>query len=110
MVDRMGNVLVMMDGAPSSGFDWVNILVPMLLVGTVWYLVVLRPQQAEQSARESMLAAIAKGDEIVTSGGIFGKVLEVQADVMTIEIGERTKIRVERSAVARKIGAPAPQQ
>lgn len=110
MVDGIRNVLVMRDAAPSPGFDWVQFIVPMLLVGTVWYLIVLRPQQGEQAARESMLASIAKGDEVVTSGGIFGEVLEVQADVLTIEIGERTKIRVERSAVSRKVGAPAPQK
>lgn len=97
-----GDVLKVLDGAGGGGMDVLSLLVPFAIFFTVWYVIVLRPQQQEKDQRETMLSALVVGDEIVTAGGLYGRVVEVQGDVLTVELAASVSVRIERSAVARK--------
>ena len=88
MVDREG-------GAGSTIF-----MVQMLLIFAIFYFLMIRPQAKERRKHEGMLKSLKKGDEIVTSGGIIGKVVHVDENRLTVRTGENTRITVDRGKVA----------
>ena len=61
-------------------------LVPMLLIFLIFYFLLIRPQQRQQREQETLLKGIEKGDDVVTAGGLHGKVIGVTDDVLTLEI------------------------
>jgi preprotein translocase subunit YajC len=75
-------------------------LVQMVAIFAIFYFLLLRPQAKERSRVEDMLASIKKGDEIVTNGGIIGKVVHVEEKRLTIKTGENTRLTVDRGRVA----------
>lgn len=99
------DILVAFDAAP--GTDIVGMVLPLLIMGTIFYFLVLRPQQQERAKVDAMLAAIVKDDEIVTTGGLHGKVVAIDGEVLVVEISEKTRVRIDRSAVSRKGGVDA---
>ena len=79
-------------------------LVPIVLMMVIFYALVLRPQQKRQRDLEQALKAIEKNDNVVTAGGLHGKVVGITDDVLTIEIaalkgGERVRVKVARAKV-----------
>ena len=81
-----------------------SILTPMMLIGLIFfYFMLIRPQQQKQKKMEKMVKAIDKGDNVVTSGGLHGKVTGVTDDVLTLDIGgvkgERIKVKVARARI-----------
>lgn len=72
---------------------------PMIVVFAIFYFLIIRPQQKREKERRDMLSSIVSGDEIVTVGGIFGKVLNVKDDIVTLDVGDKIKIKVTRSAI-----------
>ena len=85
---------------------------PLILMFAIFYFLLIRPQQKKAKAHKEMLAAIAKGDTVITQGGLQGKVTGVTDDFLTIEIAEKVRVKVSRGFVSAKIGAqqPAPVQ
>lgn len=85
---------------------------PLVMIGLVFFFVILRPQQRERQRQEEMLKAIKKNDRVVTSGGIFGVVTSVatESGEVTIRVDEKndTKIRMQLSAIARVLGDESP--
>jgi preprotein translocase subunit YajC len=79
-------------------------LLPMIVVFAIFYFLVIRPQQRRQRKvqqdREAMLGALKTGDKVVTSGGIYGTIVAVRDDTVTLRIAEKVNIEVLRSAVA----------
>lgn len=84
-------------------------LLPILLIIPIFYFLIIRPQQKRTKNHQNMLAAITRGDTIVTSGGLVGKVLRVKDDnELEVELSENVKVRVVRSMVADVRTKPAP--
>lgn len=77
----------------------------MTAVILIFYFLLIRPQRKEQARQKEMIAAIGKGDEVVTTGGIIGTVIRAEEDRLIIKTGGETKITIERSRIARKITA-----
>ncbi len=77
----------------------------MTAVVLIFYFLLIRPQRKERERQKEMIAAIAKGDEIVTNGGIIGTVIRAEEDRLIIKTGGESKITLERSHVARKVSA-----
>jgi preprotein translocase subunit YajC len=75
-------------------------LVPMVLIFGVMYLVVLRPQMRKQKDVQKMLSELKKGDDVVTTGGIVGRISGIKDDEITLQVQEGVRLRVLRSAVA----------
>jgi preprotein translocase subunit YajC len=73
---------------------------PIILIFVVFYFLLIMPQQKKAKEHKAMLEAIDKGDEVVTTGGIHGKVVGVAENVLTIEIAEKVKIKVSREYIA----------
>jgi preprotein translocase subunit YajC len=69
------------------------------LIFAVFYFILIRPAQKQQKQKEAMLAALKKGDRVVTSGGIYGTISGVEDQSVQLRIAENVKIRVARSAI-----------
>jgi preprotein translocase subunit YajC len=80
----------------------------MILVLAVFYFIVMLPARKQQKKKEAMLAALKKGDRVVTSGGIYGTVAGVEDQAVMLKVAENVKIRVAKSAIAGLAG-PAAQ-
>jgi len=81
-------------------------MVQMMLIFVIFYFLLIRPQAKDRQRHEAMLAGVKKGDEIVTNGGIIGKVVHVEEKRLTLRTGENTRITVDRSRIA---GILSPQ-
>lgn len=75
-------------------------MLPFILVIVVMFYLMSRSQKKEQKRRQEMLAALKKGDEVLTAGGIFGKVAEIKEDRIFIEIADNVKISVTQNAIS----------
>jgi preprotein translocase subunit YajC len=73
---------------------------PLVLMFVVMYFLMIRPQQKRAKEQKSMMDALAKGDEVITSGGILGKVSKVTDAYVTVEIAANTDIVVQKSSIS----------
>jgi preprotein translocase subunit YajC len=71
----------------------------MVLIFAIFYFLLLRPQAKERKRHEEMLTALKKGDEIVTNGGIIGKVVHIDEKRLTLKTGENTRLTVDRGRI-----------
>jgi len=76
---------------------------PILLIGAVFYFLLIRPQQRKQKAARELTQSIDVGDEIVTIGGLYGVVTELDDDSVLLTVAPGTELRFLRSAIARKL-------
>ncbi|MFA9274611.1 MAG: preprotein translocase subunit YajC [Candidatus Aquirickettsiella gammari] len=72
---------------------------PIILMFVVLYFVMIRPQMKRQKEQKSMLDALAKGDEVITAGGIAGKVTKVTESFVSVEVSNGVEIQIQKSAV-----------
>ena len=93
-------LVVELQAGGGSPFD---LLVPMMAVLAIFYIFLIRPQQRRQKEHEEMQKTVAKGDEIVTTGGLHGVVTGAADETLTIEIahikGEKIRVKVDRTKV-----------
>jgi preprotein translocase subunit YajC len=94
--------LVPLQAQPDGGSPF-GAFVPIILITGIFYLLLIRPQQKKQKKLEAMIKAVGKGDNVVTTGGLHGKVIGVTDDVLTLDIGgvkgERIKVKVARGRI-----------
>jgi preprotein translocase subunit YajC len=99
--------------SPAGGMgELVNLLVPMLMVFVIFYFFMIRPQQQRMKQHRATIDAIRRGDTVITSGGIVGKVTKVKDDgEIEVEIAENTRVRVIKGTIAevRVKGEPAKE-
>ena len=83
-------------------------LLPLVLIVVVMYFLMIRPQRKRQKEHQSMVAALKSGDEVVTSGGLYGTVagIDEKGQTLWIKIAGDVKVKVERVAIARVINEP----
>ena len=74
--------------------------IPLILIFLIFYFLLIRPQQKKQKEHKVLLDSIQRGDEILSSGGILGKVIKVDNDKLTVEIAKGVNVTVIRSTVA----------
>jgi preprotein translocase subunit YajC len=77
----------------------------IIVLFAVFYFLLIRPQQKRAKEHKNMIQALSKGDEVVTQGGLLGRVREIGDGFLTVEIAEDTHVKVQRSA----IGAIVPK-
>jgi preprotein translocase subunit YajC len=74
--------------------------VPLVIIFVVFYFLLIRPQSKRAKEHRNMVSALQKGDEIVTNGGVLGRITATDEAFITIEIAENVEVRVQRHAVA----------
>lgn len=91
--------------AAGGGSQWMSFL-PLILLFVVFYFLLIRPQQKRAKQQKQFLENLKKGDDVVTSGGLYGKITGLTDSTVTIEIAEKVRVKIAKSAVAQH----APQQ
>lgn len=87
-------------GQPGQESNPLLNLLPLLLMGVVFYFFLIRPQSKRRKEREAQISKVEKGDKIVTSSGIHGKVTQVEDSTILVEVADNMKIRFEKSAIS----------
>jgi len=87
-------------GEAASQSPFFQFIPLVLILGVFWFLII-RPQQKKQKEHVSMVDSLRKGDKVITNGGIFGTIVKVGDDRITLEIASKVQIQIERQQVAR---------
>lgn len=94
----MYNLLLSMPAQEGAQNPWMS-LMPFLLIIVVFYFFMIRPQMKRQKELRKYRENLKKGDKIVTTGGIYGKVSEIKEDRVIVEIAEGVRIAIDKAAV-----------
>jgi len=87
----------------TGGMDFTQLLFP-IAIGLVVYFFMIRPQQKRAADAKTFRQTLAKGSRIVTIGGLHGLVVDLTEDTVVVEVDRGTKLRFDRSAIAREVG------
>ncbi|MGY0556451.1 MULTISPECIES: preprotein translocase subunit YajC [unclassified Lysobacter] len=85
--------------APAAGGFGMSLLFPILLIGVMYFLMI-RPQMKRAKEHKAMLGQLAKGDEVLTNGGMAGVVTELGENFITVEVADNVRIRVQKGSIA----------
>lgn len=85
-----------------AGFDIMQFL-PMIVIFVLFWFLLVRPQQKRMKEQQKMLSEIQKGDEVVTQGGMIGRVTKATEQYLTLEIADKVEVSIQRGAVAAKL-------
>ncbi|MEM0949033.1 MAG: preprotein translocase subunit YajC [Pseudomonadota bacterium] len=97
--------------AAGGGAGALGSFIPLILIFAIMYFLLIRPQQKKVKEHNAMVAALRRGDQIVTQGGLIGKVTKVKdddANEIEVELAEGVKVRVVRSTVAQVLSKTEP--
>lgn len=98
------------DAAPAAGNPLAP-FIPLVIIFGIFYFLLIRPQQKKQKAHVAMLNNIQAGDEVMTGGGIYGKVTKVlENNTFIVEIANGVSIKVAKNGIAQKVTAEAAQE
>jgi len=87
-------------GAPAPGGSPYSFMFMMVAFVVIFYFMLIRPQQKKAKEHQAMLTKLASGDEIVTTGGMLGKVIEVGDSFITLEVADGVRVKVQKFQVA----------
>lgn len=96
-------LMSLIQAAPAAGGGTMQLLLglaPWLLIFGIFYLLMIRPQQRQVKAHRDAISAVKKGDEVITGGGIRGRVTKVTEDEAEVEIAQGVKVRVVKSTIS----------
>jgi preprotein translocase subunit YajC len=101
----MIEILAQSSDGTSSGGSLLSLLFPLVLLGGVFYFLLLRPNRTRQRQQQSLLESLKVGDEVMTAGGIFGtlKAIDQVDDTVTVEIAPGTEVRMLRRGIAQRL-------
>lgn len=86
-------------GAAPGGDQYITIIIFVVLIAFFWFFLI-RPQQKKQKEHQKMLAGIGKGDEVITSGGILGRIKDLDDQFVTLEVAPGVDHRIQRHAIS----------
>jgi len=86
-------------GPAQEGQNPLMSFLPLILVFVVFYFFMIRPQVKKQKELSTYRSALGKGDKVITTGGVYGKVVEVKDNVVVIDVGGDVKLKVDKSAI-----------
>ncbi len=87
--------------ATGGGENMLMSMLPLLLMFAVLYFLMIRPQMKRQKEQKAMIDSLAVGDEVVTVGGVLGRIKKASETYIHVEVADNTELQVERSAVIR---------
>ena len=102
---NFGLSLLMMGQGGAEGGGGGGSMFFLMIVATfgILYFLVMRPQQKEQQRLKRMLGNLSRGDDVVTAGGIYGKIIDLDEHTVDLKVAEGTKIKIERGRIGRVI-------
>ena len=87
-------------GAPGGGGLLATPLVPIILMLAIMWFFLIRPQQKKQKEHRAMLGNLKKGDRIITTGGLYGRITGITDTTLTVEIADKVRVKINRGYVA----------
>jgi len=102
-----------MGGAGGEGAAGFSGFIPIILMFVIFYFLLIRPQQKRQKEHRSMVSNLKKGDRIITSGGLYGRITGIDDTTLTVEIADKVRVKVARSnvsAMAQPASQPPPEK
>ena len=96
---------VIAQSSSSSGGNPIALFLPLILMGGVFYFLLIRPQQRRARAQQALVNSVDVGDEVMLTSGIFGSITEIDDDegTVTVEIAPGTRVRMVKSGIARRL-------
>ena len=94
------NLALLLQASPAAGPSGLIALAPYLLMFVVFYFVLIAPMRKQQKKTKEMLANLKKGDRVVTTGGIYGTLAQVEDQIVWLKLNDQVKIKLNRSAIA----------
>lgn len=91
--------IILMPTGQQGGASGLMSLLPLLLIIVVFYFFMIRPQVKRQKELANFRNSLKKGDKIVTTGGIYGKIAEIEENAIIIEVEDKMRLRVDKNAV-----------
>ena len=88
--------------APAAGGDFmsqISGMLPLVLMFVALYFIMIRPQMKRQTEHRAMIEALAKGDEVVTAGGLLGRVVDLNEQFLFVEVASGVKLQLQRQAI-----------
>jgi preprotein translocase subunit YajC len=89
--------------AQARGGSSITFLISLVLMVAIFYFLLIRPQQRRVRQQRELVGSLDVGDEVVTIGGMFGRIMEMDDETVTLDVGGGSRIRFVKQAVARKI-------
>jgi preprotein translocase subunit YajC len=99
LMDFLINTAWAQDAAPSAGPGIAQFL-PLIILFVIFYLFLIRPQMKRHKEHRKMVEAIAKGDEIITNGGLLGRITDVGDNFIVLEIAKGVEVKVQKQAIS----------
>ena len=88
---------------PGSEPSMIGMFLPIMVIFIIMYFFMIRPQVKKQKQHQGMLESLEKGDKVVTSGGIHGKIVGVKEQSFLVQIADNTKVEISKSAIGKKV-------
>ncbi len=85
-------------GAGTEANPMASLLLPLLMI-VGFYFLLIRPQQKRNKARQEMLAALKKGDKVITGGGLYGRISDMDGEVLTLDLGNGLQVEINRGFI-----------
>lgn len=89
------------DGAATGGWEQYSTWIFIAVFVALFYFLLIRPGQKQRKEHQQLVSSVKKGDEVVTAGGIYGRVTKVGEDYVMLEIAQKTIVRMTKSSIAR---------
>lgn len=86
-------------GAEVTTFDTIMSFAPLVLLVAIFYFLLFRPQQKKQQDTRKMIEGLKEGDSVLTQGGVYGTISKMKDDVLTLQVAEGVKLKVNRAYV-----------
>lgn len=83
----------------AGGLEGIKTFIPLILMFVIFYLLLIRPQQKRQKEHKALLSGLKRGDDIITAGGVMGRITNVADTVVTVEVAEKVRIKVARGQI-----------
>ena len=107
----MNNLMyVLLMGQPTEGQNPLMQFAPLLLIIVVFYFFMIRPQMKRQKETRKFRESLAKGDKVVTTGGIYGKISEIKETIIHLEIAKDIVIKVDKNGIVKDMSDVQPQK
>jgi preprotein translocase subunit YajC len=102
---HVSTVLVLAQSDAQQGGNALSLLLPLVLMGGVFYFFLIRPQRAQRQRQQSLLSALEVGDEVLTIAGMYGTIVEIDDDddTVIVEVAPGTRVRMVRRAVSQRL-------
>ncbi len=92
--------IIVTQAEQQKGMGMWELLLQVGIIILIFYLLLIRPQQKRQKAHQNMLSSLQREQEVITSGGIYGKIVGLTDTVATLEIAPNVRVRIQRSQIA----------